>query len=97
MAKVIDHGITELDYDNLKKIIDESKHERSSVYERDTYMLPRQESEDKDITDKCSEWYKHSSFAIRIKNKEDMISYYQLKKMGRKGGEAKKLGQSCQK
>ena len=70
MAKIIDHGITELDYDNLKKIIDESNHERSSVYERDTYMLPRQESEDKEITDKCAEWYKHSSFAIRIKNKK---------------------------
>ena len=32
-----------------------------------------------------------------IQNKKDMISYYQLKKMGKKGGEAQKLGQSCQK
>ena len=32
-----------------------------------------------------------------IWNKEDMISYYQLKKMGKKVGEAKKLGQICQK
>ena len=32
-----------------------------------------------------------------IQNKKDMISYYQLKKNGRKGGEAQKLGQSCQK
>ena len=32
-----------------------------------------------------------------IQNKEDMISYYQLKKIGKKVGEAQKLGQSCQK
>ena len=32
-----------------------------------------------------------------IQNKEDMINYYQLKKMGKKVGEAQKLGQSCQK
>ena len=32
-----------------------------------------------------------------IQNKEDMISYYQLKKIGKKVGEAKKLGQSGQK
>ena len=29
-----------------------------------------------------------------IQNKEDIISYYQLKKMGKKVGEAQKLGQS---
>ena len=32
-----------------------------------------------------------------ILNKEDMISYYQLKKIGKKVREAQKLGQSCQK
>ena len=33
-----------------------------------------------------------------IKNREDMISYYQLKKkMGKKVREAQKLGQTCQK
>ena len=32
-----------------------------------------------------------------IQNKEDMISYYQLKKIGKKVGEAQKLGQSGQK
>ena len=33
-----------------------------------------------------------------IYNKEDMISYYQLKKkLEKKVGEAQKLGQSCQK
>ena len=32
-----------------------------------------------------------------IQNKEDMISYYPLKKMGKKVGETQKLGQSCQK
>ena len=32
-----------------------------------------------------------------IQNKEDMISYNQLKKNGKKVGEAQKLGQSCQK
>ena len=32
-----------------------------------------------------------------IYNKEYMISYYQLKKMGKKLGEAQKLGKSCQK
>ena len=32
-----------------------------------------------------------------IQNKEDIISYYQLKKKGKKVGEAQKLGQSCQK
>ena len=32
-----------------------------------------------------------------IQNKKDMISYYQLKKVGKKLREAQKLGQSCQK
>ena len=32
-----------------------------------------------------------------IYNKEDMISYYQLKKIGKKVGEAQKLGKSCKK
>ena len=32
-----------------------------------------------------------------IQNKEDMISYDQLKKNSKKVGEAQKLGQSCQK
>ena len=32
-----------------------------------------------------------------IQNKEDMISYYYLNKMGKKVGEAQKLGQICQK
>ena len=32
-----------------------------------------------------------------IQNKKEMISYCQLKKMGKKVGEAQKLGQSCQK
>lgn len=70
MASIIDHGVIDIDFDRLKKIIDESEHERSSVYERDTYMRPRQDSEDKEITEKCAEWYKHSSYAVRIKNKK---------------------------
>ena len=32
-----------------------------------------------------------------ILNKKDMISYYQLKKIGKKVEEAQKLGQICQK
>ena len=32
-----------------------------------------------------------------IQNKSDMISYYQLKKIRKKVGEAQILGQSCQK
>ena len=32
-----------------------------------------------------------------IQNKNDMISYYQLKKWEKKGREAQKLGQSCRK
>ena len=31
-----------------------------------------------------------------IQNKEDIISYYQLKKNWKKVGEAQQLGQSCQ-
>ena len=32
-----------------------------------------------------------------IYNKEDMLSYYQLKKNEKKVGKGQKLGQSCQK
>ena len=32
-----------------------------------------------------------------IQNKNEMISYYQFKKNGKKRGEVQKLGQSCQK
>ena len=32
-----------------------------------------------------------------IQNKEDMISYYQLKKLEKKMAEVQKLGQSCHK
>jgi hypothetical protein len=70
MGKIINHGIVDIDFDKLNQLINESKHERSSVYERDTYMKPRQNSEDKEITEKCAEWYKHSSFAVKIKNKK---------------------------
>ena len=70
MAKIKNHGITEIDYNLLNKLIDESQHIRSSVYERETYMQPRLNHEDKDITLKCAEWYKHSSFATRIRNKK---------------------------
>lgn len=70
MAKIKNHGITEINYDLLEKIIAESEHIRSSVYERETYMQPRLNHDDKQITEKCADWYKHSGFAIRIKNKK---------------------------
>lgn len=68
MSKIINHGITEFDVERVYSIMNDSEHENTSVYERDTYMIPRQNSQDKDITDKCAEWYRHSSYAIRIKN-----------------------------
>lgn len=69
MDKVINHGILDIDYKKLMDIVNESEQTKSSVYDRADYIRTRT-GEQKDITKKCSEWYKHSSYSYKIKNKK---------------------------
>ena len=70
MASVVNHGITDMDYDGFLEVVNKSEQVRSSVYERKEYMEARQDAGQKTVTENCAEWYKHSSYAIRIKNKD---------------------------
>jgi len=66
---VINHGITDIDYDAFQKVVDESEQKKTSVYEKKSYIATRQ-GDQKEITDKCAVWYKHSSYGYKIKNEK---------------------------
>tara|TARA_R100000697_G_scaffold25804_1_gene34101 strand:+ start:924 stop:1484 length:561 start_codon:yes stop_codon:yes gene_type:complete len=67
MGNIINHGILDINYSELMSIIGTSEHIKSSVYDRPDYLKTRKD-EQKDITEKCSKWYKHSSYSYKIKN-----------------------------
>ena len=86
MVSVVNHGITQFDYEGLQAVVKDSVQIASSVYERKEYMQARQ-GEQKEITEKCAEWYKHSSYAYKIKNdkfnsffKDDFFTKFNMKK-----------------
>ena len=86
MAKITNHGILDIDYDYLLKVVHGSEQVKSSVYDRPDYLSTRT-GDHKQITEKCAQWYQHSSYSYKIKNEKfkDLIpdSFYdrfQMKK-----------------
>jgi hypothetical protein len=86
MAKITKHGVLDIDYQAIMDIVTQSNHEKSSVYDRPDYIRTRT-GDQKQITEKCADWYKHSSFSYKIKNDafkslipEDFYSRFGMKK-----------------
>lgn len=69
MDKIKKHGTLDIDYDAMMELIKQSTHEKSSVYDRPDYIRTRT-GDQKKITQKCADWYKHSSYSYKIKNNE---------------------------